>query len=109
MKLVLAIIHDDDANKLAGVLNENGFSVTKLASTGGFLRVGNTTMMIGVEEEKLGAVIAIISDTCHAQTQMTVANPPYSAHNAGYVPYPMQVTSGGATIFVLDVEQFHKV
>ena len=46
MKLVLAIIHDEDAQKLTTALNRSNFQVTKLASTGGFLRVGNTTMLI---------------------------------------------------------------
>ena len=53
MKLVLAIIHDEDAGRLTTALNKEGFQVTKLASTGGFLRVGNTTMLIGVEEDRL--------------------------------------------------------
>lgn len=53
MKLVLAIIHDEDAARLTTALNKEGFQVTKLASTGGFLRVGNTTMLIGVEEDRL--------------------------------------------------------
>ena len=47
MKLVLAIIHDEDSQKLTTALNRARFQVTKLASTGGFLRVGNTTMLIG--------------------------------------------------------------
>ena len=52
MKLVLAIIHDEDAQKLTTALNRSNFQVTKLASTGGFLRVGNTTMLIGVDSDK---------------------------------------------------------
>ena len=44
MKLVLAIVHDDDAAKLVRLLNQEGFMVTKLVSSGGFLRVGNTKM-----------------------------------------------------------------
>ena len=60
MKLVLAIIHDEDAGRLTTALNKEGFQVTKLASTGGFLRVGNTTMLIGVEEDRLDEALKIV-------------------------------------------------
>ena len=60
MKLVFAIVHDDDGPKVMDELNRNGFSVTKLCSTGGFLRAGNTTLIVGVTEDKLDDVIRII-------------------------------------------------
>lgn len=108
MKLILAIIHDEDAHKLTTTLNKNNFQVTKLASTGGFLRVGNTTMLIGVEEDKVNKVLDIIHDKCQTKKQMTIANQPYSSTPDGYIPYPIEVTAGGATVFVIDVEQFCK-
>ena len=108
MKLVLAIIHDEDAHKLTTALNKNNIQVTKLASTGGFLRVGNTTMLIGVEEERIEQVLNIIHEKCQTKKQMTIANQPYSSSPEGYIPYPIEVTAGGATVFVIDVEQFHK-
>ena len=108
MKLVLAIIHDEDAHKLMTALNKSNFQVTKLASTGGFLRVGNTTMLVGVEEDKLDQVVKIINDKCQTKKQMTVANQPYTTTPEGYIPYPIEVTAGGATVFVVDIEQFHK-
>lgn len=108
MKLILAIIHDEDAQKLTTALNRNNFQVTKLASTGGFLRVGNTTILVGTESEKLEQVLNIIHETCQTVKQMTIANQPYTTTAEGYVPYPIEVTAGGATVFVLDVESFHK-
>ena len=71
MKLVLAIIHDEDADKLDQVLK-------------------------------------IINDKCQTKKQMTVANQPYTTTPEGYIPYPIEVTAGGATVFVVDIEQFHK-
>lgn len=109
MKLVMAIIHDEDAHRLMDVLNENGFSVTKLASTGGFLRSGNTTILIGLENEKVDQVISIIEKTCKSRKQMISANTPHVNVAEGYIPYPIEVTVGGATIFVVDVETFKKV
>lgn len=108
MKLVLAIIHDEDAQKLTTALNRANFRVTKLASTGGFLRVGNTTILVGCEEEKLDEVLTIIHEKCQTVKQMTIANQPYTTTAEGYIPYPIEVTSGGATVFVLDVAQFCK-
>lgn len=106
MKLILAIIHDEDAQKLTTALNQNNFQVTKLATTGGFLRVGNTTVLIGVEEEKLEQVLNIIHEKCQTVKQMTIANQPYTTTAEGYIPYPIEVTVGGATVFVLNVDQF---
>ena len=108
MKLVLAIIHGEDAGRLTTALNKEGFQVTKLASTGGFLRVGNTTMLIGVEEDRLDEALKIVHERCQTKKQMTIANQPYTSTPEGYIPYPIEVTAGGATVFVLDVEQFHK-
>ena len=108
MKLVLAIINDEDAQKLISHLNKNGFQVTKLASTGGFLRVGNTTVLVGVEEERLDQVLELIRERCHTTKRITVTGQPYAGGAEGCMPYPMEVTAGGATVFVLDVAQFIK-
>ena len=64
MKLVLAIVHDDDGNKLMSELNKQGFSVTKLATTGGFLRAGNMTLLVGTSKENVQTVIDIIKSKC---------------------------------------------
>lgn len=108
MKLVISIVHDEDVQKLTTALNRANFYVTKLASTGGFLRIGNTTIFVGCDEEKLDTVLGIIKDKCQTTKQMTIANQPYTTTAEGYVPYPIEVTSGGATVFVVDVDQFHK-
>lgn len=107
MKLVLAIIHDDDAGRALGQLSENGYFVTKLATTGGFLRGGNTTLITGVEDEKVKDVIAIYENCCKARKQVANLNAPYG-NMEGYMPYPIEVKVGGATIFVLNVDQFEK-
>lgn len=60
MKLVIAVIHDEDSHRLTERLNKAGFMATKLASTGGFLKTGNTTIFVGTEKEKLEEVLEII-------------------------------------------------
>ncbi len=109
MKLVMAIIHDEDAFQIMDLLSEKGYSVTKLASTGGFLRAGNTTLICGVEEDRLEELIDIIEKKCKARKQIASVNSAHVNASDGYMPYPIEVTVGGATIFVLNVDEFRKV
>lgn len=105
MKLILAIVSSDDSSELISVLTKNRFSVTKLATTGGFLRAGNTTVIIGVEEDKVEEVFSIIKSTCSTRKQITTNQAPFG----GVMPYPIEIEVGGATVFVLDVDQFIKL
>ena len=109
LKLIIAIVHDEDGYKVTDELNKNGFLVTRLATTGGFLRVGNTTLLIGTEPEKVDDVIRIIEKKCKARKQ--VATSPIAANGVTgvFMPYPVEVVVGGATIFVVDVDRFEKV
>lgn len=110
MKLVYAIVHDDDGPKVLEQLNRAGFSVTKLCSTGGFLKAGNTTLLVGVEKDKVDTVIEIVKK--HSKSRKQVINSsmtPNTMGNGVFMPYPMEVVVGGATIFVLDVERYEKV
>lgn len=109
MKLVFAIVHDEDGNKVMDELNKSGFSVTKLCSTGGFLKAGNTTLLVGVEEEKIDTVIEIIEKKSKSRKQ--ILNSSLSPNGMGgvFMTYPVEVVVGGATIFVIDVERFEKV
>lgn len=108
MKLVVAIVQDDDALDLIEELNDKNFRVTKLATTGGFLKSGNTTLMIGVEKEKVNDVVKIVEDVCKMRKEI-IPTPTISNGTGMYMPYPMEVEVGGATIFVLDVDQFIKI
>ena len=111
MKLIIAIVHDEDASRLVNQLMKNGYGVTKLATTGGFLRAGNTTLLIGVDDEKMSAVMQIVEDVCKSRKQVTSA--PSAMGSMGGMPgaasIPVEVTVGGATVFVLSVDQFIKL
>ena len=109
MKLIIAIVQDEDASRLISSLMTDGYRVTKLATTGGFLRSGNTTLLVGVEDDKLDNAMAIIEKVCKSRKQIATSPSPISGTTGVYVPYPIEVTVGGATIFVLDVEQFAKI
>lgn len=107
MKLILAIINHDDINAVTQNLTKRGFSSTRLATTGGFLMSGNVTIMVGVDEEKVQTVIDIIKAQSHSRKQMI---PTTTEMSFGYYPsMPVEVTVGGATIFVVDIERFERV
>ena len=110
LKLVLAIVQDDDAIDLIEELTDKDYRVTKLATTGGFLKSGNTTLMIGVEEKEVKNLINVIEDVCKRRKEMVPTSTPNTiGTNSGmYVPYPIEVQVGGATVFVLPIEGFHQ-
>lgn len=107
MKLVLAIMGKDDANIVMDVLTEENIQVTKLATTGGFLRSGNTTLLTGVEDGRVNKVVDIISKYSSKRKQMMPNS--MSIDMDAFLSLPFEVTVGGATIFVLEVDQFEKV
>lgn len=109
MKLIIAIVQDEDAARLVSNLMSEGYGVTKLATTGGFLRSGNTTLLIGVDDDKLDSAMHIVEKVCKSRKQIATAPAPISGATGVYVPYPIEVMVGGATIFVLDVENFVKI
>lgn len=110
MKLVIAIVEDEDSIDLIDVLTEGEYRVTKLATTGGFLKSGNTTLMVGVEEEKVKGVIDIIKDVCKKRKEILAAPTTLNGGEGAYIQqYPIHVSVGGATVFVIDVDQFIKI
>ncbi len=108
MKLIIAIVQDEDAPCLTRNLTKNNFQVTKLASTGGFLKSGNTTLIAGVENEKVDEVLRIIEETCKVR-QVTTSLTSLTLTGDTYVPYPMEIAVGGATVFTLDIERYEKI
>lgn len=108
MKLVISIVNSDDGHILLSRLTKAGFYVTKLSTSGGFLRSGNITLMTGVEEEKVDELIEIIGKCSSKRKQVVQPNPVYGS-NELYVSSPMEITVGGATAFVLDVDKFYKL
>lgn len=107
MKLVMAIMSRDDASVVMDALTEESFQATRMASTGGFLKSGNTTLIIGVEDNKTNKVIDIISKYSSKRTQLVTNSAPFFP--ASLTQTPFEVTTGGAIIFVLDVDRFEKV
>lgn len=107
MKMLIAILNADDASAVIQNLMKEGYSVTRLSTTGGFLRAGNVTILTGVKDDRVQAVIDIIGKYSKSRKQVI---PTTSEAGINFYPsMPVEVTVGGATIFVLNVERFEKV
>ncbi len=106
MKLVISVVQDKDSNRLSSALIKEGFRATKLASTGGFLRAGNTTFLIGIEDERVQEVIQVIKANCKVRDQLVTPVSPMGGTTDSYIPFPVEVQVGGAAVFVVPVERF---
>ena len=110
MKLIIAIVQDEDSTDVIEALTEENYRVTKLATTGGFLKSGNTTLMVGIEQKKVQSVIDVIKEICKKRKETLVTPTNLGGSEGGYMQqYPVQISVGGATIFVIDVDQFVKI
>ncbi len=109
MKLVVATVQDQDADALIENLTNQGYRVTRIGTTGGFLQQGNTTLLIGVEDHQVNTVVGILKKLSHRRTQyMPMATGAVSNGAALYNNY-IEVEVGGATIFILDIDHFEQV
>ena len=109
MKLVVAIVHSEDAGALVDALLERDYRATRLHSSGGFLRQSNATFLLAVEDRQVDEVIDLVRQTCTARTQVVNPMPPIMEPGEFYMPYPVEVTFGGATVFVLDVARYERI
>lgn len=106
MKLIFAIVGKSDSHAVQDALTSSGFMVTRLSTTGGFLKAGNVTFLIGMDNNKVDAAVDIIKKYCSKRTQ---AMPDTFIYGDHLPSMPIEVTVGGATIFVMDVERFEKI
>ena len=109
MKLILAIVNPEDAGPLVDLLLEREFRATRLHSSGGFLKQANATVLLGVEDDAVEEVLGLIRESCHSRTQLVNPMPPILEPGEFFLPYPLEVDVGGATVFVLPVERFERL
>jgi len=109
MKLVVAVVNDKDAFASMEDLVENDFQVTKLASTGGFLREGNTTLLIGINDEDIDSVIDILRRNCQTRKKTITPTIPMGDYLDASVAFPTEIQVGGAIVFILNVERQEKL
>jgi uncharacterized protein YaaQ len=109
VKLVLAIVHNEDAGALVDALLQREHRTTRLPSSGGFLKQSNATIVVGVEDDKVDEVLAIVRENCTSRSQVVNPMPPIMEPGEFFMPYPLEVEVGGATVFVLPVERFERL
>jgi uncharacterized protein YaaQ len=109
VKLVVAIVHNEDAGALVDALLDREYRATRLHSSGGFLKQSNASIMVGVDEAQVDEVLQIVRATCTSRTQVVNPMPPIMEPGEFFMPYPLEVEVGGATVFVLPVERFERL
>ena len=105
MKFIIAIVQDYDCDRLLRRVTSAGFGATKLASTGGFLRTGNTTVMMGVDDDRVAECLRLIEQSCQSRIE-THLDPVASEYAEWYAGGLHEVTIGGAVVFQLKVSRF---
>lgn len=108
MKMVTAIVNKKDANEVCDSLTRHSVSFTKLATVGGFLKSSNTTLLIGVDDDKVEDVLGMIRRHCSTRHQVVPSAPAMESGHM-YASYPVEITVGGAIVFVTDVQHFEKM
>lgn len=110
MKLLFAFVQNEDVKTLTRALIKCDINVTRISSSGGFLSSGNSTLLIGVEESELQSTLDIIQEHSHKRGTAVAAQtiPSVSSIQGVATPLPISITIGGATVFVVDAENFYK-
>jgi uncharacterized protein YaaQ len=106
MKLVVAIVQEEDADPAVRALSSAGIGVTRLVSSGGFLRRGNATLLIGVDESLVDRVWGMVKSSCRERSQYLSPMLPLGDIGETFMPFPIEVQVGGAILFVVPVERF---
>ena len=109
MKLVVAIVANEDAGTLVDALLERNHRATRLHSSGGFLKQSNATIVLGVEDDAVDDVMSVIAEHCTSRTQVVNPMPPIMEPGEFFMPYPLEVEVGGATVFVLPVDRVERL
>lgn len=107
MKMITAIVNKKDASEVCDALAEEKFAFTKMATTGGFLKSGNVTLLIGTDDEKVDTAIDIIRKHCAQRMEPMPSVVSAGVPAFGY--YKTEILVGGATVFVSPVERFEKM
>ena len=106
MKAVLAVVQGQDTVKLGNALRLNKVPFTTIDSTGGFLRERNVTFMIAIGDDMLQSVLDLIAANCHTRSEYVSSYPSAFDPAEFYMPRPIEVQVGGASVWVLDIERF---
>ena len=105
MKFIIAIVQDYDVDRLLRTVTSAGLRATKITSTGGFLRTGNTTVIMGVEDDRLQTCYRLVEQSCRSRVEVQL-DPVAAEYAEWYAGGLHEVTIGGAIVFQLRVDRF---
>lgn len=109
MKLIWAIVQKDDAGALVDALTQKEFRVTRINTAGGFLKESNATIILAVEDSQVEDVMSTIEQNCLTRVKQINPLPPIMEPGEFYVPYPVEVEVGGATVMVIELADFRRL
>jgi uncharacterized protein YaaQ len=109
LKLVVAVVQGEDAQRTSEALTSAGYASTRITSSGGFLQQGNVTFLIGVEDTRVNDAVQVIRDNCRERSRYLTPMAPVPEPGELFMPYPVEVQVGGATVFVVPVDSFEKI
>jgi uncharacterized protein YaaQ len=109
VKLVIAVVQGEDAQRTVEAMTQAGISSTRVSSTGGFLQQGNVTLLIGVEEARVADAVQIIRENCRERSHYLTPALPTAQPGDYLAAFPVEVQVGGATVFVVPVDSFEKI
>jgi uncharacterized protein YaaQ len=109
VKLIIAVVQGEDAQRTVGALGDKGISSTRISSSGGFLQQGNVTLLLGVDETQVEVALEVIRETCKERSRYLTPAPPLAEPGEMLLAYPVEVQVGGATVFVVSVDSFEKI
>lgn len=108
MKLIIAIVQAYDTDRLLRTVTAAGFRVTRIQSTGGFLRAGNSTVLMGVEDARVRECLALIESSSRSRVEPVPDD--LEAHVFELTGADVvNVAVGGAVVFVLPIAHFERV
>jgi len=108
VKLIISIVHRDDVDTLLKALTDGGHKATLISTTGGFLREGNATVFVGAENDQVDEILAVVKESCQERTRYLSPIVPVTEPSEFYIPEPVEIDVGGATVFVIDVERHER-
>ena len=105
MKLLIAVVQRQDEGGLIRALTHHRVGVTRIGSQGGFLREGNVTLFIVIDESRVDEVLQLVRTHCYTRTKFVAPLPPIAESGEFYPSTPVEVQVGGASVFVVNVDQ----
>jgi uncharacterized protein YaaQ len=99
-------VQGQDAVKVGNAFRQNGVPFTTIDSTGGFLRESNATFLIGIPDDQLDNVLGLLSANSRTRSEYVSSYPSAFDPAEFYMPRPIEVQVGGATVWVLNIDRF---